>query len=46
MRVRDRREKGKEPKVYYEYKLEDSSYELYENGRWMAEKELESCNGT
>lgn len=46
MTVRERREIGKEPKVSYEYKLEDSSYELYENGRWIAEAELESSNGT
>jgi hypothetical protein len=46
MTVRERRERGKEPKVSYEYRLEDYSYELYEGGRWVAEKELESCDGT
>lgn len=46
MTVRERRERGKEPKVSYEYRLEDYTYELYENGRWVAEKELESCDGT
>jgi hypothetical protein len=46
MTVRQRRERGKEPKISYEYRLEDSSYELYENGRWVAEKELESRDGT
>ena len=46
MTVRERRERGGGSRVSYEYKLEDSSYELYENGRWVAERELESCDGT
>jgi hypothetical protein len=46
MTVRERREIGGGPRVSYEYKLEDSNNELYEKGRWIAEKELESCGGT
>jgi hypothetical protein len=46
MTVCQRRERGKEPKISYEYRLEDSSYEVYENGRWVAEKDLESRDGT
>jgi hypothetical protein len=46
MTVRERREKVEKKRTSYEYRLEDRSCELYDNGKWVGETKLESCDGS